>query len=68
MNEELIAKLKKLAARESTYEDEDGNWLDDVCIYDYCGGNTDDAYEMGERDGATYIAREVLVALDIPYA
>lgn len=57
---ELIAKLEKLAKKETLCDSDP-----DSVVYDYCGGNVDDAYCMGQKDGEIYLAREVLEALKI---
>lgn len=36
------------------------NMSDDDYIYDWCGGNIDDAYAMGVEDGKIQLARELL--------
>jgi hypothetical protein len=61
MNEELIARLKKLA--------ENTVWLDDedLCVDDYAGGNIDDAFQGGQNSGQTELAREVLDVLGIEW-
>lgn len=63
LSEEMLAALRKHAAR-STLQDKqllpDGA---DVCAADYAGGNFDDAWAGGEEDGATWLAREVLADL-----
>ena len=58
---ELITRLQKAAKRETWAENED------FCAYDYSGGNFDDAYEGGSRDGETFLAQEILEALNIEY-
>lgn len=55
----LIENLKKLAAY-TTWEE-----ADDFNPYDLSGGNFDDAYYGGERDGQTNLAREILGELGI---
>lgn len=60
LSEELIIKLKKLAAEELvTFEDE--------CVEDYACGNVDDAFNFGVNQGQLHLAREILDNLDIPY-
>ncbi len=61
MNPELIAKLTQLANRETLYEQEDVN------AYEASGGNYDDAYELGRKDGETILAQEILDELKISY-
>lgn len=61
LSEQTIEQLKVLAKRE-VWSDED-----DLLVYDYCGGNVDDAYDGGERAGETNLAREILTTLDIHY-
>lgn len=54
MNQELKTKLEKLAQREC--------WCDkEYFVVNYCaGGNVDDAYWSGSRDGETALARTLL--------
>ena len=54
MNAEMKAKLEKLAARTCWNDDKD------FMVDDYAGGNIDDAYYGGNRDGETDLARELL--------
>ena len=54
---ELIADLEKKAKRKAWSDNEDFN------APNYSGGNFDDAYAGGERDGATGLAREILPVL-----
>lgn len=63
MDQKTIEYLKRLAERSTFNDNED----DDACVYDYCGGNVDDAFAMGERAGETEIARTVLTALGVDY-
>lgn len=44
----------QLAKRETWLDDED------FCPMDMSGGNYDDAYYSGSKDGGTYLARELL--------
>ena len=57
MNEKLLERLKHLAA--------DTAWCDDAdfLVDDYAGGNEDDAYYGGYRDGEILLARAVIQAL-----
>lgn len=64
MNEMMIEKLKKLA-RAECYHDNDS---EDKIIYDYVGGNVDDAFYLGEHAGEVVLAREVLTALNISWS
>jgi hypothetical protein len=61
MNEEMITKLKKIAARETWFEDEDFNPMD------FSGGNFDDAYYGGLEDGRVDLAREILTSMNIKW-
>ncbi len=61
MNEELIEKLKTLAKKECWSDD------DEFEAYSYSGGNFDDAYSGGYRDGEIDLAREILRELGISY-
>ena len=58
MNDHMRAKLKSrldwLAARKCWADD------DNFSVEDYAGGNLDDAYAGGERDGETLLARNLL--------
>jgi hypothetical protein len=47
-----LEKLRMLAKRDILPEDAD--------IQDWCGGNFDDAYSLGLKDGRTELAGEVL--------
>lgn len=60
MNDKLIEKLKKLAARECWADNPD-----DFNPGDYSGGNYDDAYYGGSADGEALLAREILKELGI---
>lgn len=33
-------------------------------VYDYCGGNYDDAYSVGVNAGEHYMAREIMEIID----
>ena len=57
MNAALIEKLKELAGRDCWDEEEGFN----AC--DFSGSNYDAAYRGGVADGASIIAREVLLAI-----
>lgn len=50
----LVAKIKQKAYEEC--------WPDDpeFMVYDYCGGNMDDAYEGGKETGEVLFARQLL--------
>ena len=49
-----IQMLEKLAAKQTVYD------LDNESIDDYVGGNIDDAYSRGIKDGETLLARELI--------
>jgi len=55
MNEEMKAYLEEIAAR-TTWTDD----LEEFNPYDMSGGNYDDAYYGGNRDGETELARLLL--------
>ena len=55
--EKLKLKLQELAKRTCWNDNEDFNAMD------YSGGNFDDAYYGGEKDGQTELAREILEML-----
>ena len=59
----FIERLKKAARRETWDEGEDGGFNP----YDFSGGNFDDAYQGGQDDGETHLAREILSALGISW-
>jgi len=51
---------KKLQAKAGTKVASDN---DDFNAYDYSGGNYDDAFDQGQRDGEVQYARELLALL-----
>ena len=57
--DELIAKLKALAAQTAATDN------DDFSAYDHSGGNFDDAYDMGCEDGEIALARELLPMVEL---
>ena len=57
LSAEMVEKLKVLAAKTAACDDED------FTAYDYCGGNYDDAYDVGSEDGEILLAREILADL-----
>lgn len=57
LSNEMIEKLKNLAAMEAACDDEEFN------PYDVSGGNFDDAYYAGSVDGEILLAREILADL-----
>lgn len=61
MEEILKNKLIKLAKKEASTE------KDDFSVFDYSGGNIDDAYYMGAEDGEILLAREILETFCIKY-
>lgn len=65
MTEELIAKLKKLAAKQCADETYEGEYNEDFVAYDWYGSNVDDAYAGGIRTGEIQMSREVLSAAGI---
>ena len=52
--DKLVAKLKEIAKRDCWYDDEE------FCPNDYAGGNIDDAYYGGSKDGEAQLARTLL--------
>lgn len=58
LSQAMIEKLKKLAATDCSFDNEDFN------AYDYSGGNYDDAYYMGSTDGEISLAREILADME----
>ena len=67
LSQEYIETLKKLAKKKTWYEQSEEDGKDYMDVQDFCGGNFDDAYAGGERDGKIEMAREVLDALAIEY-
>lgn len=67
MNKELIDRLIKLARRECFHDgcDEDGE--NDNTIFNWSGGNVDDAFGLGECAGEVMLAREVLTGLGVDW-
>lgn len=65
LSKEIIAQLKKTANRKCWYEQVGDD--DSFVVDDFSGGNQDDAYEGGIRDGETQLAREVLHDLGIDW-
>ncbi len=66
MDEEFIERLKKLA-RQGCWQDRFDDDANDSCVYDWCGGNVDDAYQGGFDAGEICMARDVLSALKIDW-
>ena len=62
----LIERLKKLASSGCWSDDADDDGV--LMVDDYAGGNIDDAFYGGQRDGAVTLAREILTALDIDWS
>jgi len=60
LNQEMIDRLKKLAAHTTIYDCNENARIDD-----YAGGNVDDAYELGAEDAKAELAREILVELGL---
>ncbi len=46
--------LEKIASQKAVQDEEDFN------PQDYCGGNYDDAFALGEDDGEIFLARALL--------
>jgi hypothetical protein len=61
MNELLITKLVEIAQQKAWSDNEDFNPMDNS------GGNYDDAYFGGSRDGETALARYILDSLGVSY-
>ncbi|NBR06958.1 MAG: hypothetical protein EBT92_14470 [Planctomycetes bacterium] len=55
---ELVEMLKKLTKNPARCDSED------FMVNDDCGGNVDDAYQIGYDDGQTHLAETVLAALE----
>lgn len=52
--DEFVARLRKLAAQDMDWENEEFE------VHSYCGGNIDDAYQRGEEQGEISMAREIV--------
>lgn len=50
----IIDEIRKAAAQEISADE------DDFMVYDYTGGNIDDAYSIGLDHGEVYFARQLL--------
>jgi hypothetical protein len=61
IDETLKDRLLKLAKQKTI------SLNDDFCAVDYAGSNVDDAFEMGVEEGETFLAREILHALNIEF-
>ncbi len=57
LTDEMVTRLRKLAARGKAREEEQG---DDFNAYESSGGNYDDAYDMGRGAGEEDLAQEIL--------
>ena len=55
--QDLVTKIKELCEE---YEGDVTYYEDDFCADDYAGGNQDDAWESGMRDGRTDLANDIL--------
>jgi hypothetical protein len=55
--DKLKAKLEELAAKKAGFDNPDFN------VYDWSGGNYDDAYSLGQDDGEISLARQLLEML-----
>ncbi len=60
---DLVKKAERSTGSEASEEDEEEFNPDDRY-----GGNADDCYAAGERDGETYAAREFLTHLGISFS
>ena len=65
MTGEMIERLKGLATRK-TWNDEMTD-SEDLCVYDFAGGNIDDAYFAGIDSGKTELARAVLDCIGVSW-
>lgn len=54
----LKETIEKLAAKSAWFDDEE------FMVDDYAGGNIDDAYQGGIKDGRVELARELLAILN----
>lgn len=61
LSPELIETLKIQARQSMLYDDSESD------IYGSCGGNYDDAYNLGQSDGETSLARMILTSLNISW-
>lgn len=57
--DELLKKLKELAAKKAGFDNEEFNAMD------ASGGNFDDAYDMGCDHGEIALAREILPMVEL---
>ena len=61
LSPELIEKLKIQARQLTLYDEEEYD------LFGSCGGNYDDAYNIGQSDGETSMARMILTSLNISW-
>lgn len=61
MTEEFITTLKVYAAKKTI------DWDFGNDVYSCCSGNIDDAYDLGVREGMTFMARDILDELKLEY-
>ncbi len=61
MINDVIPYLKSLATDEALQD------MKDINIQDCCGGNYDDAFDIGIEEGKILFARELLDKLGVPY-
>lgn len=63
LSDRAVALLIETAREKTFYDTEET----DFDLYDACGGNIDDAYGMGARDGEIEHTRMILNELGIKY-
>jgi hypothetical protein len=56
--QELLETIRRIAAKKSIYDS--GEYVD---LYDYHGGNYDDAFSVGCTEGEIQFARELLAII-----
>jgi len=63
ISDDMLQSLRKLAS-EKTRPQRDQEKGEDFNPYDWCGGNTDDAYYQGEEDGEISLAQDIIAHID----
>ena len=65
LTQEQIWKLIKQASRYTLYDRNEDHPDDEIYPHDL--GHSGDSFDRGIEDGETYMARDVLKWLDVPY-
>lgn len=63
LTEKQITALEALAAK---YDPKNEIPEEDFIVWDWSGGNVDDAHEMGMRHGGNYIYKDIKTILETP--